>query len=255
MASLRTIIVAFFSFYTLVHAACPPGKEKNSETGACEPCLVNFFKSNVGPGPCQKCPPNSVALPGSVSCFSCPPNQTLFANGRCDNCPPGSYYVDYLLDCARCEAGTFTDKPNISGKCHECPKNSYAGAGSSRCFSCPAGKVYGFFFDTQTSPQIPTPSCGYCSPGTFYNENNLACSMCGNNVFTARPNEEICKDCEEGTFARPGSASCFKCPPGQVYLEWSDACGKCPAGTVYWTPFAICTDPDIISSIAIEARS
>lgn len=220
MFSLRLSVAVFFTVCAFARAFCPPGEEQIPPSEDCHVCPINTFKSNVGPGPCQPCPPNSLSPSGAVSCFSCPPNQAILSNGRCGTCPPGTRYIGIIQECYMCFPGSFNDKPNLSERCQDCPENSFSGVRSSRCFPCPPGKFY----------SGDTKSCVDCQPGSFYNEANLRCEPCSVNRISTTTNEESCKFCEKGTFARPGSTSCFKCPANKVYLKESDSCGDCPAG-------------------------
>ena len=137
-------------------------------TLACTECPKNTRKIGVGSAPCEACPANSIAHPGSSKCV-CVPGWTAasygcikckvdtygLGNASCTACPSGTVslagstsvaacvcidgYVHMSSDnnCKPCDAGW----RSANGECVLCPDGSESLKGSSSCRECLEWKV------------------------------------------------------------------------------------------------------------------
>lgn len=215
---------------------------------ACVACPQGTYKKVVGPGPCNACPSNSVAISGAIG------SQAAYAACQCNQ---GYYGLSSSIveTCTQCPTNTFkSDAGNgvASGVCYPCASYTTAATGSSVCVP-----NTGYQFTSTSTPSLTCspgygqfPSCQKCPLGSYKETAGYAsCTLCnataglqGNSSVTSPPTlglltqAQAC-ECAGGIVASVfntatgSNLACSACPADTYYNSATKACAACPTLT------------------------
>ena len=166
-----------------------------------------------------------------------------------DTCQTGAD-ADYAADCARCKAGTYSDRRGSEenkccragtaatvDQCTSCPAGKYQNkTGESACTSCP------YRFQTSAVKSKAPSDCYVSCPWGLYASNTTLCRACPSHTNTSTAgsvfdaSKEMIADCKcaPGYWAAGSGAgkTCHICEKGKFKSTIDDTnCTSCPAGT------------------------
>ena len=148
-------------------ATCPPGTEPNTETHACDPCVVGKYQIGMA---CKICGAgkfiDQVGQSGQDSCLSC---------------SPGTFNAD---------KGVIAEYHDSSEDCLSCPDQTHSNFGAAFCDQCPAGK------STLRNTTSKTTSCLPCDTGRYQDSSgNESCLDCPIGWYQMFEQKQFCLPC------------------------------------------------------------
>ncbi|KAL3877077.1 hypothetical protein ACJMK2_034832 [Sinanodonta woodiana] len=241
----------------LCYDICSAGSFFNTTLVSCNYCPPGQYQPYPGRAECFICPQGFVSTTGSTQCkVFCSAGQRIDnATSQCVSCEIGTYQPETSqTSCISCGSpeNWVTNRigsTSINDCSFFCP-SGYHKVGINSCEPCPIGtfkdNAIDRFGSCQNCPPDSTTNgtrttsivlCNiyFCSPGTFWNLNQLRCQPCERGTYQPNSGLTSCIPCESSkttntTGAIYPSQCIFFCPRGYSHNSSTDMCDPCPVG-------------------------
>ena len=159
-----------------------------------------MYASETGSESCTSCAEGTyMNMSGATACIACDPGYTC-AEGSVMQiptmCEPGTYFDTVRDACVECPAGSWCAGGPPTSQPRLCSRGTYANeTGSESCTSCAVGT----YMDIEGATECIACDAGYtcaegsvvqipmtCSPGTYYNATQQACTDCPSDSWCPR---------------------------------------------------------------------
>ncbi|SPQ98635.1 unnamed protein product (mitochondrion) [Plasmodiophora brassicae] len=175
------------------------------------------------------------SLPDMTSCAACPSGTVTNAHQTgCISCQAGYAPTPAQDACQQCSQGYYSDSGTTCTLCpYPTPVSPAGSQNASLCTYCRSGQV------AVQGALPPNNVCQNCDPGTFAT-NGVNCTACSVGTISSLPGQAACTLCKPGTQPNPQMTLCLPCPAGS-FGTTQGTCHPCAPGSYSSSGAESCT--------------